>query len=305
MTLGGDAEPDWLRDLRWLLLSPPLLSTAPGALPAAVQHFDAQERECIANWLDDLAGRPSAWPAALVDAPPALSPPPRLGRYAEQLLGYFLSDGPTHCGVAAHVPLRRELPGGGALTLGEIDFLVQDRAGRRWHWELAVKFFVCTAAPGTAARVEDHVGPQRNDSLDRKLHKLFQRQLRHTPPAPWDAEVWQPAAFVRGCLFYADPSLTSAALLPAELNPAHQRARWVRAERLAGLHPGPWRRVPRSRWMAPSQAPAQGAGQALGHDALRVLLQETWAAAPGVAVMLARHADGVETERVLVLPPGW
>jgi hypothetical protein len=42
------------RELRWLLLSPPLLDTAPGAHSAPVQQFSPAERAAISAWLDGI-----------------------------------------------------------------------------------------------------------------------------------------------------------------------------------------------------------------------------------------------------------
>jgi hypothetical protein len=64
-------------------------------------------------------------------------------------------------------------------TLGELDFLVSDRAlGQVLHIELAYKFYILSTGHGSP----EWVGPNRQDSLQAKLDKLRQRQfplLRH------------------------------------------------------------------------------------------------------------------------------
>lgn len=310
-------EPGWLRDLRWLLLSPPLLSTVPGAHPAPVQQFTAEEVTLIEAWLEGQAAfaqPPYRQDAAAAD--PALPPipqaaPRRLGRHAEQLLSHFLQAGPTHRCHAAHLPLRQSPPEGGMTTVGEIDFLVEDRHGQRWHWELAVKFYLCDP-PGLRRpdngqvlqiTTADYVGPQRRDDLDRKLHKLFHQQLRHAPPPPWSAHTWQPAAFVRGRLFYPWGHTWQA---PQVLNPSHLRGRWVQADAWpAGCPAGTWRRLDRVHWLAPGPP----SGPLLSETALRGVLQAAWAEPDRRPVMLARYADdsptAPELERLWVMPPGW
>ncbi|MES2889167.1 MAG: DUF1853 family protein [Pseudomonadota bacterium] len=309
-------EPDWLRDLRWLLLSPPLLSTVPGAHPALVQQFTADEVALIDAWLQSQAVFPhppyqQATAAANTASPlPTQAPPRRLGRHAEQLLSHFLQAGPTHRGHAAHLALRQTLADGSTTTVGEIDFLVEDRHGQRWHWELAVKFYLC-APPGLPvphgqeleATTADYVGPQRRDDLDRKLHKLFRQQLRHAPPPPWSAHTWQPAAFVRGRLFYPWGHTVHA---PEALNPAHLRARWVHADAWPATCPvGVWRRLDRGQWLAPGPP----SGPVLSETALREVLQAAWAEPERRPVMLAGYADdrptAPELERLWVMPPGW
>lgn len=281
----------WLHDLRWLLLSPPLLSTTPGVFSAVVQQFDDDERHAIEAWLRELADEPNRWPAWAADSVTAAHPA-RLGRYAEQLLQYFLQEGPTHRAVASHLPVRQATKQGGVVTLGEIDFLVEDRGGQRWHWELAVKFFVCTAAPSTPISLEHYVGPQGNDSLVRKLDKLFVKQLHCAPPAPWDLHSWQPAAVVRGCLFYPPGDV---AVVPAELNPGHLRGLWISADQQARLPAqGQWQSVPPWHWMAPRWDAALALTAAQWHDQHQLT-------GPRPVMWAQPGADG-EPQRCLILP---
>lgn len=245
------------RELRWLLLSPPLLDTTSGAHPAAIQQFSSAERQAIAQWLAEVDRDPeSLWrfvhpgvPAG-VDAARWRAPSPRLGRRAERLMEYFLRHGPAHRLLAANVALREVSPQGLRTTTGEIDFLLQDAQGQRWQWELAVKFYLCTAR-GAQATPADFIGPDRVDTLATKLNKMFGRQLRHTPPAPWNAEPWTPAACTRGRLFYrwgdAIPATPGVAA-------DHLRGDWIERDRLGELTDADrpiWQVVPRSDWMAP------------------------------------------------------
>jgi hypothetical protein len=164
-----------------------LLDSAPGAHPAAVQQFSAAEHQTISGWLDVIERDPAALfdfvhrtnrsgsdGSSPTDQPRA--PSPRLGRRAERLMEFFLRHGPTHRLVAANIPLRHVSPKGDCTTVGEIDFLLQDSSGRPWHWELAVKFFLCTAT-GRQASAADFIGPDRAETFDTKLRKMFERQL--------------------------------------------------------------------------------------------------------------------------------
>jgi hypothetical protein len=126
--------------------------------------------------------------------------------------------------------------------------------------------------------------------------------LRHAPPAPWNVHAWQPAAFLRGWLFY--PPQPSVPSMPG-LHPAHGRGRWIGREQLARLTPGDWRWLDRTHWMAPAQAPAAKPPES-GLAALGEQLDAVWRlrpARPG-ALLVVRLEHGQEVERVFVRPPG-
>jgi uncharacterized protein len=233
-------------DLRWLLLSPNLLDdrvaehySRPGDV-LAIQHFSDSERVAIEDWLAGFE-----IPAELL-AVRANAGQQRLGRYAERLLGFYLKEGPLHRSLATHLALRSA--GNSGQTLGEIDALLTDSAGDHWHWELAVKFFLCTSH-SLIADATEFVGPNRRDSLANKIDKLMGRQLRQTPPAPWDEIHWRRAAFVRGMIFYryGYPIVRCDAL-----SPEHCRGWWLPADSLAELADEAYAPVPRLRWMVPT-----------------------------------------------------
>jgi uncharacterized protein len=280
--------------LRWLLLSPPLLSDA-----AALEHGWAQGADCIARFTAQERCEIEAWLARLRDvrapehaswlaaqpsfdavrvAPPKYQEPHlRLGRLAESLLAFYLGSGVTHTLAVAHLPLRYRAACAGEListpadrtTRGEIDFLLH-RGSQPLHWELAVKYFLCTAR-GSVACARDFVGPEGKEHLDHKLHKLFAKQMRHRPDAPLSETPWHAQAFTRGWMFYrhGEP-VPSCDLLDAQ----HERGWWVPAHgwvdfaahwRERGVDR--WQVLDRHRWMprwaaVESQAAFDGAEQA-------------------------------------------
>jgi hypothetical protein len=288
----ADDAAQTVRELRWLLLSPPLLDTAPGAHSAGVQQFGAAERQSISEWLDAIERDPAALtdfvhPSRRLgvegsDVPNPTRPlSPRLGRRAERLMAFFLRHGPTHHLVAANIPLRLVSPLGERTTVGEIDFLLHDRAGHAWHWELAVKFFLCTAT-GPRSTVADFVGPDRAETFDTKLRKMFDRQLRHQPPPPWDTESWTPAACTRGRLFYRHDC--QVPITPG-LHPDHLQGRWIERVRIGELPAADqpvWHLVPRNDWMCPRGALASE-GRDLG--TLGRFIEES---RPGLATLVVR-----------------
>lgn len=155
-----------VRDLGWLLASPSLLTAVPGA-PLAQPWPDAAGRSTVEAWLTALDAQPEPLHRALDGFRPT-----RLGRYAECLLEYFLTHGPSLRLVAANLPLRSN-----GKTLGEVDFLVDAPDGQRLHWELAVKCYLC-APVRDGASLADFVGPNLVDRFDRKRSRLLDHQLR-------------------------------------------------------------------------------------------------------------------------------
>ena len=265
-----DGAAQTARELRWLLLSPPLLDAEPGAHAACVQQFSSAERQAISAWLGGVDREPEALfnfvyaprDAAIDGAAQPRAPSLRLGRRAERLMAYFLRHGPTHRLVAANIPLRQVSPQGACTTAGEIDFLLHDGDGQAWHWELAVKFFLCTAT-GDEASTADFIGPDRAETFDTKLRKLFDRQLRHQPPPPWNTQTWRPAACTRGRLFYRHGHTVPHTL---GLHPDHLQGRWIERERLTDVPAADesvWHVVPRNDWMCPQPPMASEGGRTL------------------------------------------
>lgn len=296
-------HPRWLCDLRWLLLSPPLLSTAPGTFSAPVFAFSAAERALIERWLDDPATATLPEPSPLTADGSRRIP---LGRWCERLIEHFLRHGPTHRLAAANLPLRQAtVAGSDHTTAGEIDFLLTDAAGQPWHWELAVKYFLCHA-PGEVAAAQDFIGPDGAETLESKLAKLFGRQLAHRPPAPWEAQAWQPAAFTRGWMFYRHGQ-------PAPICPLlaadHLRGWWLPASELpafaAARGSAGFRLLDRVDWLGSTCA-----SDVLAPAEVATALQAQWQRPrpPGArrwpsALMLAElDATGAERSRGFVLP---
>ncbi|AKJ27611.1 DUF1853 family protein [Caldimonas brevitalea] len=302
----GDAVLD---DLRWLLLSPPLL--AEGRIDAPVQRFEPHQRAAIEAWLAGLRAREGGPRDAFELQAGATRQP--LGRHAERLLEFYLRHGPVHRLVAANLPLRRpagERCGLDDTTIGEIDFLLEDDTGQAWHWELAVKFFLCTAT-GPTAMAADFVGPDRAETLPGKLAKLFERQLRHTPPPPWDDRAWRPQAYTRGWMFYRHDRPVPLCDL---LAPDHLQGRWIEWRRLNDLPDGHYLPLPRARWMVPARVP--GTSTPIRREALAAEVARRWAEAPPrgarrwpsaqlYARVARREQAWQECERWFVVPDGW
>jgi uncharacterized protein len=285
-----------LAALRWLLLSPTLVVAPQAGMVAPQEGMVApQEGTQLAVFSEAEQCSIVQWLAALQDDCTPLThwmqsrPEARIGRYAERLLEFYLIHGPSHRLQAAHVPLRSAVDGL-MVTHGELDFLLttalsltteqqpQQPAPQYLHWELAVKFFLCTAT-GDTATPADFIGPNGVETLAHKWHKLFANQLtrahRHTLPAPYDSHAWQPQAYTRGWMFYRWGHSVPRC---EALHPAHGQGWWVNAADLATLPEADYAFLPRLHWMAPLTDIAQLGDQAVvrERDVMAVYLHDQW-----------------------------
>ena len=300
-----------LRDLAWLLTSPPLLSLAPQAYSATVQRFTPEQTQAINAWLLQQNGADLL--NFILQAQPT-SAPMRLGRYAERLMLYFFS----HCAllqlIAANVPLRQTATDSlqTHTTLGEFDFLLTDNTGTHWHWELAVKFYLYHPSATTAAKADDFKGPAGKDTLALKLNKMFSRQLQHQPPAPYQRSDWQPAAYARGWLFYPFEDKNT---LGAGLNPQHGRGWWENLDSFTQQRmfdtDSRFVHLPRLFWLSRyEQATKSGALTLMTHAEMSVHLQNFWrnadtrtqASGQLIAELAPQGERWVEVSRGFVLP---
>lgn len=239
----------WLADLRWLLLSPPLLNPNFEAFQGKVALFDDSEKSQIASWLASLdsdAALRNELTQWMANKPPKMIV--RLGRYAEHLVEFFLRFGPTHRLAVANLQIKSAPNVNGKkdhTTLGEIDFLLHDAQANPFHWELAVKYFVCRdiAHP----QVSDLMGPDSAESFDQKIEKVMGKQLRQTPPPPLDQINWQPQALTRGWMFYrfggSQPRI-------GELSEDHSTGFWIEHRYIAELPQSTYMLLPRARWLS-------------------------------------------------------
>jgi uncharacterized protein len=275
-----------LAALRWLLTSPPLLADAAASGEARIQRFNAAQIAIIEAWLSELEAAPQALTtlnAHMAQARAAVrgvlpeqdlhqrSDPLRLGRMAERLLEFFLIHGPLHRLAAANVPLRHSAPALDRTTAGEIDFLLHNSQCQPLHWELAVKYFLCEAT-GPIARPQDFIGPDRAETFDHKLDKLFKRQLAHAAPEPFQSEHWQPEAFARGWMFYRHGHEIPPC---AELALDHLKGWWLPLDEVPALPTRHrYKELPRSQWMPP--ASSANVQDLLAPEALAQTLAARW-----------------------------
>lgn len=171
-----------------------------------------------------------------------------LGIYFESLLAFWIEYLPDKVLLAQNLVVGQ--PG---LQIGEFDLLFKDK---EWdqvvHWEAAVKFYL------RFGEADDlWLGPNPRDSLQKKLNKVFNRQLRLSEHARGrqallsklgtDKVVSQ--AFIKGYLFYPRSSDWQTSKVAADgISSQHLRGWWCRhkeiAAQLTSLEQG-------RRWLLP------------------------------------------------------
>jgi uncharacterized protein len=310
-----------VRDLAFLLLSPPLLHPAHPRWHGAVQAFSEEELRVWRGWLLVQDMVPAALERFLAQAfSENTASLPRLGHYAEHLLAFALSNAPQELGIsllARNVPLRRN--NATRDTLGELDFVLE-RQGHVEHWEMAVKFYLCTGMQS----LEDFVSPAalvlpkaeelshkpKHDTLAYKLAHVFDKQLAlqamlseaDVPEFNFTAPITKSFAYLRGWLFY--PGF-AAGLSPASapsawgLHPQHPHGVWLNQGQTPQLQAGSWIELPRLGWLSPARIVRDR--QTRNYPALTFnssgLDTSLWA-------QMKKQADGSrqELQRVFVVP---
>ena len=300
-----------INDLRWLLLAPPLLNPNHPRFVEAIVTFNADQMALIAPWLNTIApDHLQAW----LDTKP-IGHRQRLGRYAELLIEYFLRNGPTHQLLAANLPIRADTASRRTkaqidhTTVGEIDYLVRDNNDPphvQRHWELAVKYFLCRDASDSSPA--NFMGPDSVEVFEDKLVKLFDRQLTHTPPAPWDTLLWWRQAYTRGWIFYpqAQPNIQ-----PDWLHPRHPRGVWLHHQSMnANLNDQRFVVLDKQRWLARARCDEQS-GKSLSKGQLRDTISQWWCEDrpgqrwPSGILVASLDDEGLEDQRLFIVPNHW
>jgi hypothetical protein len=239
---------------------------------------------------------------------------PLLGRYFEALLGFWIQHLMGSPRMEASLKVHRERQ-----TIGELDFVFESPQWKRlFHWETSVKFYLCTAAtPDEGGNPESYIGTMTKDRLDRKIFKLFGRQLE-MPRSPEGREELRLAGFdsppesrlfMKGALFYPAERDWRRHPHPAEVSAGHLRGWWSKELPSGADHDSRWVVLDRRRWLSPYRA-------RVGEESVEPLTREQMILrASGhfeslrTAFMVAevrRQGDfWREHERGLVVHPGW
>jgi len=290
-----------VRDLAWVILSPPLLIDAPSP----------QRHPLSASRWSDAPGALSDW-LLLLDRQPAILQAwlaqhsiRRLGLYYERLWQFALAQAPDVELLVANLPIRQD-----GQTLGELDLILRDAEGVH-HLELAVKFYLGLQT-GERRRHDHWLGPGSHDRLDIKLQRLCEHQLQlssshqaQTLLTELTCREIDSALWLGGYLFQP---WQDGCELPTGANPAHLGGHWLRLgdwpHSAAVDGDAHWQPLPRQAWLAPAQLEDSQLWQA--EDVQQWITD----ADRNQARLLARmepDADGrwIERERLFVVSDSW
>lgn len=294
-----------VRDLAWVILSPPMLAVTewPQRHPLSASGWveEPQALEAFLQRLDDDGSALQDWLAK--------SSIRRLGLYYERLWQFAIEHAPGVEMIAANLPIRVA-----GHTLGELDMLLRDREGVH-HVELAVKFYL-GQEDADGHRTENWLGPGSHDRLDLKLAHLNTHQLPISARAesrqalaasgiePSSAERLKAELWLGGYLFYPWPVTTAS---PDEAAEDHARGQWVHrkdwASFAASRAQGRWQLLPRPAWLAPARYE-----EAWSLSQFDAWLERLDLLAPAqLLVRLTEHADGhwLEAERLFLVSDIW
>ncbi|MFC6477264.1 DUF1853 family protein [Pseudomonas asuensis] len=269
-----------VRDMAWVITSPPLLDRAEQRHPLTASDWTAKPDK-LADWLHELDRKPgqlTEWLAQGNDR--------RLGRYYERLWQFALAHAPGVDLLGANLPLRTA-----AQTLGELDLLFRDDQGVH-HLEVAVKYYLATGLP----QLPDWLGPGGEDRLERKLSHFLGRQLplSHTSEAQVLLKTLGIASiqswfWMSGYLFYPPSGATP---FPS-CSTYHQRGLWQRFGELVPGDKRAWRLLPKHRWLAPAHRND-------GHTLFDFSSEPHW---PRLLVHF--NEQGSEDRRLFWVPQSW
>ena len=290
-----------VRDLAWVLLSPPLLSTTPWPQrhPLSASPW-SRAPGTLADWLRRL-DRDNAPLLAWL----AQSSVRRLGLYYERLWQFALHAAPGIELLAANLPIRQS-----GHTLGELDLLLRDEEGVH-HLELAVKLYLGPER-GSGEQPAQWLGPGSHDRLDIKLDHLSQHQLplsargeARAALAELELAHAQAALWLGGYLFYP---WSNHCTPPLGANPQHLTGSWLHRSdwpRFATHSAGHWQPLPRHAWLAPARiAPDELWSSERLHDWFHALEPQANAQLL-VRVESSPRGDWQEAERAFLVSDDW
>ena len=298
-----------VRDLAWVMASPSLLaqSQTPYAGEKVSDDWCQQVYQNNLDWLLQLDDDPTPLQQWLKQ-----NESPLLGIYFESLLAFWiahLSD--------SELLARNLVVGEPGLQIGEFDLLFKDKGRDQIiHWEAAVKFYLRYGESDY-----QWLGPNPRDSLQQKLNKVFNRQLRLSEHAQaqqvLQAELGRAQvisqAFIKGYLFYpyATGWQTSNAISPG-VSSQHLRGWWCRHDEMVVRlrqqmdNTRRWLLPPRLEWLAPQVTMNN---QALMHDGEMQEYLSTYFSEHYQASMLVemKNVDGIwqEISRGFVVDQRW
>lgn len=289
-----------VRTLAWLLDAPDLLDPAAEEWRGRVASLgpaDAATRE----WLGELDAAPEALHACL-----GLHPYTRLGRYAEQLMAFYLRHRSLLFAHGVQVRAARNQ------TVGEFDFLLR-QGDTLIHWEFATKLYLLESS-GLGRQADYFVGPNLADTLGAKIRKIMDQQLMLSQHPAAQAQLPHPVslaqALIKGWLFYhgdtplpAQPDETGTGI---GITHGHCKGFWRALQEARQLPAKHYAVLARLEWLAPAKLAPEAA---LSHDELLRQLDLHFQDndSPVLVALLEEGGQDslLETDRGFIVPDDW
>lgn len=270
--------PRILRDVRWAIASPPLLT------PKGDQRFPDNE------WFQaQIASLEPALQALSTDihALEVLhthSQQLRLGGYFEQLILWWLTHSPRYEVLAHNLQVNHQ-----GRTLGAFDLIVHDKLDQiNEHWELACKFYL---QDGDGSQIQSWFGPARKDKLEKKLQHLLNHQIALSQhPAGREALVQRGWPIGRQRIVVKGRLFGDAERLPAEVNPDCLRG---------------WQKRTDEYRLSENDLPLQRQHWMSDIEAGDIEQPDAATASRNGCLCLAQLAQGREISRGFVVPENW
>ena len=225
----------------------------------------------------------------------------RVGQYFEGLVLYWLEKVCQLKIVAQQHQIRK-----GSQTIGEIDFLFEDEAGRLNHCETAVKFFLYYPEVNTTG--SHFIGPNVSDWFEKKIKRLLEHQIpfgkKHFP------DVTLSKAFVKGMIFY-HPYVTPPTQLPENMSASHLRGTWIRYSELSWLNDqdqnSVFRVMHKPHWLSPEVSSPENAElksfEELKSELDLHFLNAEWPIL--ISVLTCQQSVCHEIDRVFIVAESW
>lgn len=214
-----------IRDLHWLIHSPSLMQ-----LPSDQSPDWLFDQPALDEYLANLDIKPHSLLNELRQQAKF-----RLGYYFEDLIRIYLSTFLQPTDLKCNIQVSRD-----KTTVGEYDFLIAIK-GLNAHLEAAVKFYLCTSEDPNHCALNNFIGPNRSDRLDKKWQRLtgHQMQLSRTEAGKDRAAALgllpeRHSLLLRGYLFYPYAHWQDYHP-PAPINPDHLKGWWITAAEAASL----------------------------------------------------------------------
>ncbi|MCB0761014.1 MAG: DUF1853 family protein [Flavobacteriales bacterium] len=233
----------WVRDLFWVLSSPPLLGVEAFPKHATPHLFPSEIELELLDKLDQLPHDIEQTMKSLYHLP--------TGKIFEKLLLYWFSTSPRWNCEAHGVQLNQHNQ-----TIGELDFIVQDRdLNQTWHLEVACKFYL-SASNNKAWNT--WIGPNPTDTLELKKKKLENQTRAILNPVAKEflekrhIAVSHSGIILKGYFFHYWKDVAFAKP-PTHAHPAYCSGLWCHqseVEQVIG-NPEQWTTLNRDSWFAP------------------------------------------------------